>query len=334
MRKVLSAFALCLFISWPWESLQPALAQEAAPSKTALHDSCWRIEYPSLVFPWKGKEEYVLLTLRKNYAEEADKLKVILEYSSNANGPNDDFLKSARIRMSLHCVGAQETRATQTTVGWGPGFGGTRGVTYHLAYDFPWGANILAEAWIQVELPGQTYWCEVPYGFTRNPRDRLAPARSNGGPPVMAAEMTKRRKEDKLVGWACVSYDYAKIQNNWRYQLIMSNAVDACAEIVLYRDDAAIAKSKYLWRLDTPKTALSIKESKGDVVKGFGTAIRLHDDGLRRSDTFRVHYFPSTSRGWGTIYVIIGDKEYARVIPSSLYKSGHGTMLPASISSP
>ncbi len=49
-------------------------------------------------------------------------------------------------------------------------------------------------------------------------------------------------------------------------------------------------------------------------------SIRLHDDGMRRSDTYRISRFDGDhERGWGTFEIAVDDKTYRLVIPSSLY---------------
>jgi hypothetical protein len=46
----------------------------------------------------------------------------------------------------------------------------------------------MEEAWVELVLSGQTYWIELPYGFTRNPADPL-PSDARRGKPVFPPTM-------------------------------------------------------------------------------------------------------------------------------------------------
>ena len=204
------------------------------------------------------------------------------------------------------------------------GFISGLGYTRTLNFVFPWGRNVLEEAWVELRLPGQRYWLEVPYGFTRSPEKRLAPAIPSGDLLPRQRQWRSFHQADKVLKWSRVHYSYAQIQNDWSYELILSNPFDSKAEVVLYREDVAVGKSMFLWNLDTPKTAIAIIEADGTEHPGLGMAIALHEDGMRRSDTFRFPRIPSDARDWGTIRIKIADKEYERVIPSSMYNYFHG----------
>jgi hypothetical protein len=202
--------------------------------------------------------------------------------------------------------------------------GNSLGRPYDLTYQFHWGANILEEAWIELQLPGQTYWCKIPYGFTRNPKDALAPAGPASGAAFIAAAIKNCKKEDKILSWTQVNYDSVRIHSDWFYELIFSNGEEATAEIVLYRDDKAGGKNGRLWKLDAPKTALSLREATGEVIICQPKDTRLHDDGMHRSDKFRLIGKASYVRGWATIRITIADEQDERVIPSSLYRHADG----------
>ena len=164
---------------------------------------------------------------------------------------------------------------------------------------------------------------EVPYGFTRNPSDPLCPANDLNG-PRLAAAMKKPPPDTKIVRWKYVEYNLGKIQNDWRLTLRQSNPCDANCEIELYRDDIQVGKSSFLWELDTPRTAVAIRSSDGVRLQGKCMSLRLHEDGMRRSDTFKFFRNPRDRRSWGTIAVTVGEKTYETVLPSSLFKYCHG----------
>ena len=54
-------------------------------------------------------------------------------------------------------------------------------MTYSLHYVFPWQRNRFDEAWIELALPHDKFWIEIPYGFTRNPSDPLAESEADRG---------------------------------------------------------------------------------------------------------------------------------------------------------
>jgi hypothetical protein len=230
---------------------------------------------------------------------------------------------AAAIGVKLHMSDGTTVLPKRSLPGWiGAGSGG---VTYSLMYTFPWGRNTLDESWIELDAAGQIYWIEMPYGFARNPADAelTDPGR---GQPQFPPTMKALGDKDTLVPWLHVDYDLGEIQNHWRLSLELSNPSDAHAEAILYRDDTEVGKSMNLWKLDSPRMAMEIQMSGGGVLKGFETAIRRHDDGLRRSDvySFNRDASPEMGRDWGTVVVQVDDERYSRRIPSSLFKYLHG----------
>ena len=184
---------------------------------------------------------------------------------------------------------------------------GSRGITYSIMYLFPWQRNVMEEAWIEFVLPGQTYWIELPYGFTRNPADDL-PSDAKRGEPAFPSTMKALGETDRLVPWLQVNYDLGVIQNGWRLALQLANPFDAEAEAILYRDDIRVGKSMFLWKLDTPRTAMEIKTSGGGILAARSMGIRLHEDGMRRSDNYSFNRFPREGRDWGTVVFKVDDK--------------------------
>lgn len=192
-----------------------------------------------------------------------------------------------------------------------------------MAY-FPWGTNSLEEAWVAISIASERYWLEIPYGFDRDPGDALHNS-SSGGPPKFFPLTRPPTEHDHVLRWKNVEYDLGEIQNHWRLSLLQSNPFDANCEIVWYRDDSAVGKSIYLWDLHTPHTCLHIVGTDGSVINGFCTDIHLHEDGMRRSDIFRLGRNGSDSeRGWGRIEINVDRRTYGVGVPSSLYKYVHG----------
>ena len=194
---------------------------------------------------------------------------------------------------------------------------------------FPWGENKMQEAWLELGFPGQSYWLEVPYGFTRDPQVAKLPD-DNSGPPKLAPAMTSLAKNSQIVNWKHVSYDLGPIQNGWRLSLYHSNPFDAKSEIVLYRDDSEVGKSMFLWDLHTPRTKLSIKQTDGYSLESRAMSLRLHDDGMRRSDQFKFNRNPGSDslRDWGTMIITVGDNDSEVTMPSSLFRYVHGVSDP------
>ena len=211
-------------------------------------------------------------------------------------------------------------------LGW---FGNSLGASASVQRVFPWTENKLLEAWIEVRYPGHVFWLEVPYGFTRNPSDALC-APSKSGRPKLAPAMKKLEEGAKIVKWKHVEYDLGKIQNGWGLTLMHSNPFDAHSEIVLFRDDFRIGKSAILWDLYSPRTSVIIRHANGNTQKGWAKSLRLHDDGLRRSDKFNFNRNgrDDEMRDWGTIVIDVDGKSREAVVPSSLFRYVHGVADP------
>jgi hypothetical protein len=205
---------------------------------------------------------------------------------------------------------------------------GNMELAYQVMTFFPWGPNTLEESWIEISMGTERYWLEIPYGFNRNPQDSLPPSMPGGQPKAIPA-MKHLTSHDRVIHWLNVEYDLGKIQNDWQLSLIQSNPFDSQSEVVLCREDMAVGKSMYLWDLHSPRTTLRVLDLNGaGISDGFCTDIRLHDDGMRRSDTFQIGRNGGDVRCWGQIEITVGDKSYRVVVPSSLYKYIHGHVLP------
>lgn len=168
---------------------------------------------------------------------------------------------------------------------------GSRGMTYSLIYLFPWQRNEMEEAWIEFALPRQTYWIELPYGFTRDPAD-LLPADAKRGEPAFPPTMNTPGETGKLVPWLHVNYELGKIQNGWRLSLKIANPFDAKGEVILDRDHSRVGQSMFLWKLDARRTAMEMKTEDGSVIAAHPMGIRLHENGMRRSDDYSLNRYP------------------------------------------
>jgi hypothetical protein len=292
------------------------------PSPADVH--AWKsIQYPPLPIPGLETEKLTVL-VGSGGGDEASHLRFDVLWSArrDASLPAEiaDVNKLVvRLHLSDGKAIAPETgRHPPSWIG-----AGSRGITYSITYVFPWQKNVMEEAWIEFVMPGQTYWIELPYGFTRNPADAFA-SDAKRGEPAFPSSMNALGEKDRLVPWLHVNYDLGKIQNNWRLSLKLANPFDAQAEVILYRDDMRVGKSMFLWKLDTPRTAMEIRTSDGSVLTAHGMGIHLHEDGLRRSDSYSFNRYPEEGRDWGKVVIKVDDKSYECLVPSSLFKYVHG----------
>ena len=190
---------------------------------------------------------------------------------------------------------------------------------------FPWSENEMLEGWLQISTGDTEYWLEIPYGFTRDPKLKKLPT-AKTGPPKLPPALKPFPEKSYIVNWKHVNYDLGDIQNSWRLSLQHANPFDANSEVVLYRDDSAVGKSMFLWDIHEPKTKLSIKHENGFNLKSRVMSLRLHDDGMRRSDSFEFNRNPGNDnlRDWGTMVIEVGDKKWTTEMPSSLFRYVHG----------
>jgi hypothetical protein len=197
-------------------------------------------------------------------------------------------------------------------VAWGGGVVMTGAITWDVMCLFPWSRNALEEAWIEISLPGQTYWLELPYGFARKPSDPLV-ADPDHGDPVFPPTMRKLGKKDLLVPWLKVEYDLGEIQNHWRVSLMLANPFDAEAEVILSGGD---------YDLHSPRTKMEIRTLGPHLLVGGCNSIRLAEQG--RIDKYFFNRGPGEGRGWGKAVVTVDDKSYECIVPSSLFHYVHG----------
>lgn len=205
------------------------------------------------------------------------------------------------------------------------GVGGP-GVTYSLIYRFPWQTNSLEEAWVELTLPGQAYWIEVPYGFTSDPAAPLV-ADAGRGQPAFPPTMKALGEKDRLVPWLCVHYDLGEIQNHWRLSLHCANGAKAWADAELYREDFMRRGGQLpVWQRDMPRTTMELRLPDGRVLASHPEAIRIGEDPFRRTDCYTLirDALPEEGREWGRLVIKVDDKEYATVLPSSVFKKAHG----------
>jgi hypothetical protein len=182
---------------------------------------------------------------------------------------------------------------------------------------FPWGPNVLEEAWIEVTMGPERYWVEVPYGFDRNPAEPLAASNTNG-PPQFIPAMKSLTQHDHVVHWENVHYNLGQTPAGGELSLIQSNPFDAVSDVDLYN----YPKSQNVY---SPHTDVNLLDADGTVMHGRCVNLHLDDNYLRRTDTFDVFDRGTDDRRcWGQIEISVDDKPYRVVVPSSLYKYVQG----------
>lgn len=282
------------------------------------------ITYPMAVLP----DQKTQLSFLIGYGEKSQGLRLDVSTSS-VKEPPEIFAKhqvSARLYRPEGTVVQHLQGKGVTDAPVGAGGGGS--IDWSLIFYFPWSTNSLEEAWIEVMVGQQSYWIEVPYGFTSDP-NRIRFAEESRGHPRLISEMKPAGNSDHQVRWSNVHYEVGEIQNGWRLSLVLSNPFDGKTEVVLYRDDHKVPGPLYLWDLHSPRTQLRITDASGTVVNGHCMDIRLHEDGMRRSDTFDLSRYPTRddARTWGQLEVTVDDRSYRLLVPSSLYEYTHGHAL-------
>jgi hypothetical protein len=287
------------------------------------------ITYPSLEIPGVAERMTVRVSSGGRSGEPVH-LRLDLLWSSTS--PSQSAMPGAlanagAIGLALHTADGKVALSSPDGLQEWVGIGGGGSTTWSLMRIVPWARNALDEAWFELRVANRKYWLELPYGFARNPADPETPDPSRG-PPEFPPAMRALADADVLVPWQQVEYDLGGIQNRWRLGLKIANPFDARAEVILYRDDSRVGQSRYLWKLDTPRTGLSLERQGEPSIAGLQIGARLHDDGMRRSDDYSLGRNSSDGRGWATATIRVDDASYAVRVPSSLFKYVHGVTEP------
>jgi hypothetical protein len=285
------------------------------------------ISYPDLPTPFASG--FVATSIRPT----ENGLTLSLSFSwANDDAEKDGFVPpdGKKIGLALHDAAGNKAEPIESNfdrelIAWG-----RRGYSSgSFQCTFPWSENEMSEGWLEIRMPNESFWLEIPYGFTRDPSADTLPVSRNGSPKLPPA-LEQFPNNTRLVNWKHVVYDIGKIQNRWQLILLHSNSFDASSEILLYRDDRKIGKSMFLWDLHSPRTKLSIKHANGFTLPSRAMSLRLHDDGMRRSDTFEFSRNPGNDdfRDWGTITIEVDDKQWVATLPSSMFRYVHGVADP------
>ncbi len=310
------------------------LAQVAAAVPLVSHvapvrDVCWtRINYPDVPIPGtngKTMSFFVRPDGRENPSDEAKHLYFSILWSAETGAEKPAALANPDdIIVRLHLPdGVVITPEPIMHPGW-DGAGKAEYMTWSRAYRFQWARNAYDEAWIECRLPGQTYWAEIPYGFSRNPAEPWPADDRERGNPAVAAAMRNLPAADRLVPWLHVSYDLGEIQNGWRLQANLANPFDPAVEVVLYHAPVGDVPTG----VDQPRTAVDVKRTGESDMTGrrVGSYIRAFE----HMDVFLLSRSggDELGRGHAMVAVQVENERYAFPVPTSLLKYMHGTAEP------
>ena len=298
----------------------------AADSPAAeIRNIHWKyIRYPAFLVPGETEQrmEVMVSCGESSGAAKPQHLRFDIRWTGPPRAkPPSALADSKNIAVRLHLPEATvESKALEADSVWEE-VGNAMSATYSRIYTFPWARNRLDEAWIELRLPNQTFWVEIPYGFVRNPADALPPAESERGVPQLAPAMKDLAKSDQVVPWAQVEYELGEIPNHWKLFANIANPFRAAAEVTLYHDPG---DNRHVLTLDEPRTAIALQSADGEISEGEKVASRYANARLGRVDIFRFGGGGENGREWGTLMIQVDDKRYGFTVPSSLFKYVHG----------
>jgi len=304
---------------------------QTLPESNSIKQVRWkRITYPDVPIP--GAPDRKLSFSVSSGGEggpksEPEHLRFDLIWRGDANAPAPQLLsRPEEIVVHLHAGAAVVPAAPVTESKTWDAIGNGHDATFSRTFVLPWSRNSFDEGWIECRLPSQTYWIEIPYGFTRNPEDPWPPTEEQRGNPVFPAVMNGLPDSDRIIPWLHVDYELGEIQNRWRLGAKMANPSDPAVEVVLYHEPGAGPSP---WSSDTPTTSVEMRRTGARDLSGPRAGFYLNGL-LERNDVFTLGHDESTGSGrgigWATIHV--DEKSYTFTVPSSLFKSGHGTADP------
>jgi hypothetical protein len=294
-------------------------AAKAAPETT----HAWqRIAYPSV--PVSGLDRGLSVSVDSGSRDSVPALRVSIHWGTSRGHPEErppgDIADAGKIEARLHLSDGTIVSPLPGGFGRWMGVGGGLGTDWSLMYRFPWSGNKLEEGWIEVRLPQQTFWVELPYGFTRKPSDPMV-ADGDRGYPAFPPAMKELPAKDVLVPWLYVEYDFGQIQKDWRLRARVSNPFTARAEAILYRENGQ-------WDLHQPRTAMETQWPGG---RDGGSCVGIRrTDVFSRTDDYLLGHGPGGEKGrlWGKLVVKVDDSSYECAIPSSLFRYVHGVTDP------
>jgi hypothetical protein len=294
-------------------------AAQAADPKVQKPAACWtHIYYPSVAIP-SAPGEMCWILVRSNALSGEPDQKPQLDISAGWSGRDsakipETVTEPERMSVRLHLPDGRVLEPHNPFRQMGV-ISMSGGQSASRVGQFPWGGNVLEEAWFELKIDGRAYWIEVPYGFTRDPMAPLPPAMPEANAAALAPAMAKLGPEDRVVPWSKVDYDLGAIQKGWRLQAEARNDEEHTWFATLYRESAP-------WDVNETKTWPRIVDDNGARVEAKHIGSRVPDI-FRLRHEFSFATYPKDGRSWGTLIVTVNDKPWRVGIPSSLFKAGH-----------
>lgn len=200
--------------------------KETAPPLSIRPEARWSsIEYPYFDIPGTpGRTIKGYLSPGKEGDGRPDELLFrLIFYQSTGEEIPPVLVNPETFVVRLHFGDGRITEAKSENVNNWDGAGNQMGLTRSRLYEFPWGQNAFDEAWIEWRLPNETFWFEIPYGFTRDPAQPWPSPDRTRSEPQFAAAMKNLGDRDKLISARYVEYELGEIQNHWRLSVRMAN---------------------------------------------------------------------------------------------------------------
>jgi hypothetical protein len=288
-------------------------AQSSTQTKSAgaLSAQDWeRVAYPGIPSPWPGNCD---LTVDLSH-DSSSGLRLDLFMGAPLKAAKTQLPLPADLPVFFHVPGGSVLKADVIFDTPSPVYS-IWDVQWDYAYALPFSEHQLAAAWIEIRLPSNTYWLEVPYGLS-------SPRASNTGelpaaePNTAAATSKPAGDKSQILHWRSVQYQFALHDKSY-------------AEIDICNGDypsVQIHLSKYdrdnNW-MTHPSTLVSYQPSHGQAMDG--VCAKIERSYSQRIDTFNFNNLErdeSSHRAWGILSVVIDDQTFQLSAPSSLFWFG------------
>lgn len=180
---------------------------------------------------------------------------------------------------------------------------------------FPWGSNIIENAWARLTFLDKHLWLNIPSGFTRPYGQSCCSSNKSNNSPQMLSDIEEFHREDKEIRWESVSYDMIELEDGSHVQLTIKNTLPPVFEVLFYSERIGNSGG---WHIDSPATSLDIEFPNERIIKGYkkNTA---KPDRYRRLDFFSTsESISKNGKYWCTISLRINKRTFKYTVPSSM----------------
>lgn len=180
---------------------------------------------------------------------------------------------------------------------------------------FPWGENIVEDAWTRLTFLDKHFWLDLPYGFTRPYGLKSCSPNKNTDIQQKLSDIEQFNSIDKEVRWESVSYDMIELEDGSHIELTIKNSNPVIFEVLLYSERIGNSGG---WHLDSPVTSFNIEFPDEKIIKGQKKPSE-RPDRYRRLDTFSLpESITKKGRYWCTISIKIDARTLKYTVPSSM----------------